>query len=201
VYIVHPGKLALPLHCGNGCHSYHAPGNAALAGLMSSNRLRLNAQTTKFIWLGAKQQLAKLNLDTLSAEFPTMSFSPAVCDLGVLLGSELTFSHHRDQVCSRCYYQLKQLMVTARSLTFNAAVSLLCSAALTIADRALGVTVFVWLGALLSARALPLSFLVQAVVHCGPLYAVIWWSHSPALRQCRPVLFLWLVQQPGMDFQ
>ena len=36
--------------------------------------------------------------------------------------------------------------------------------------------------------------LVQAVVHCGPLFMVIWWFHSPALRQCRPVLFLWLVQ-------
>src|SRR6218665_3418316 len=42
---------------------------------------------------------------------------------------------------------------------------------------------------------------VQAVVHPGPLPTVIWWSHSPALRQCRPVHFLWLVLQPGMDFQ
>jgi len=30
---------------------------------------------------------------------------------------------------------------------------------------------------------------------------LIWWSHSPALRQCRLVHFLWLVQKPGMDFQ
>src|SRR6218665_3921020 len=35
----------------------------ALADWMSSNRLRLNAQKTKFIWLGNRQQLAKLNLD------------------------------------------------------------------------------------------------------------------------------------------
>src|SRR6218665_3332386 len=41
----------------------------------------------------------------------------------------------------------------------------------------------------------------QAVIHFGPLLTVIWWSHSPALRQCRPVHFLWLVQKPGMDFQ
>src|SRR6218665_2986833 len=31
----------------------------ALADWMSSNRLRLNAQKTKFIWLGNRQQLAK----------------------------------------------------------------------------------------------------------------------------------------------
>src|SRR6218665_868121 len=39
------------------------------------------------------------------------------------------------------------------------------------------------------------------IVHSGHLLTVIWWSHSPALRQCRPVHFLWLVQKPGMDFQ
>src|SRR6218665_2200298 len=96
----------------------------ALADWMSSNRLRLNAQKTKFIWLGTRQQLAKLNLDAVSAEFPTMSFSQVVRDLGVLLDSELTFSHHIDQVCLSCYYQLRQLRVIARSLTFNAVVSL-----------------------------------------------------------------------------
>src|SRR6218665_1457811 len=84
----------------------------------------LNAQKTKFIWLGNRQQLAKLNLDALSAEFPMMPFSQGVRDLGVLLDSELTFSHHIDQVCRSCYYQLRQLRVIARSLTFNAAVSL-----------------------------------------------------------------------------
>jgi len=47
----------------------------ALADWMSSNRLRLKAQKTKFIWLGTNHQLAKLNHDALSAEFPTMSFS------------------------------------------------------------------------------------------------------------------------------
>jgi len=53
-----------------------------------------------------------------------MAFSPVVRDLGVLLDSELTFRHHIDQVCHSCYYQLRQLKVIARSLTFNAAVSL-----------------------------------------------------------------------------
>src|SRR6218665_2465575 len=51
------------------------------------------------------------------------------------------------------------------------------------------------------ARSAVLSPHVQAVVHSGPLLTVIWWSHSPALRQCKPVHFLWLVQKPGMDFQ
>src|SRR6218665_1477648 len=51
------------------------------------------------------------------------------------------------------------------------------------------------------ASSAVLSPHVQVVVHSGPLLTVIWWSHSPALRQCRPVHFLWLVQKPGVDFQ
>jgi len=46
-----------------------------------------------------------------------------------------------------------------------------------------------------------LYLLVQAIVHCGSMFTVIWLSHLPALLQCRPVLFLWLVQQRGMNFQ
>src|SRR6218665_1603703 len=94
----------------------------ALADWMSSNRLRLNAQKTKFNCLSTRQQLAKQNHDALSAEFPPMSFSQVVRDLGVLLDSELPFSHHIDQVCRSCYYQLRQLRVIVRSLTFNVVV-------------------------------------------------------------------------------
>src|SRR6218665_2528907 len=69
-------------------------------------------------------------------------------------------------------------------------------------SRPIGVAVLVWLGALLSA-ALPL--LVQAVVHCEPLSTVILWSNSPAQfalsATIQTLYFLWLVQQPGMDFQ
>src|SRR6218665_57017 len=95
----------------------------ALAGWMSSNRIRLNAQKTKLILFGTRQQLTKLNLDALSAEFPTVSFSQVVRDLERLLDSELTFSYHIDPVCRSCYYQLRQLRVIARFLTFNVSVS------------------------------------------------------------------------------
>src|SRR6218665_921105 len=105
--------IALPSHQAMG----------ALAGLMSSNRLRFNAQKTKFVWLGTRQQLSNLNLDALSAEFPSMSSLHAVVlGLGVLSDSELTFSNRIDQVFRSCYYQLRQLRVIACSLTFDAAV-------------------------------------------------------------------------------
>src|SRR6218665_3731017 len=53
----------------------------------------------------------------------------------------------------------------------------------------------------IGASSAALSPHVQVVVHSGPLLMVIWWSHSPALRQCRLIHFLWLVQKPGMEFQ
>ena len=53
-----------------------------------------------------------------------MSFSQVVRDIWVLLDAELTFSHHIDQTCLSCCHQLRQMRVLARSLTFNAAVSL-----------------------------------------------------------------------------
>lgn len=46
-------------------------------------------------------------------------------DLWVLLESELTFARHIDQVCHSCYYQLRHLKVIARSLNFNAVVSVI----------------------------------------------------------------------------
>ena len=42
----------------------------ALETWMSSNRLRLNPTKTKFIWLGNRKQLAKIDFDALVTEFP-----------------------------------------------------------------------------------------------------------------------------------
>src|SRR6218665_2185191 len=66
----------------------------ALEAWMSSNRLRLNSAKTQFIWLGTRQQLARLDMAALSAAFPLLTFSSAVRDLGVTLDCELTFSTH-----------------------------------------------------------------------------------------------------------
>src|SRR6218665_1697483 len=46
----------------------------ALGSWMSSNRLRLNPHKTQFIWLGTRQQLAKLDLVALTSAFPHFTF-------------------------------------------------------------------------------------------------------------------------------
>src|SRR6218665_1875304 len=89
----------------------------AIEAWMSSNRLRLNSAKTQFIWLGNRQQLARLDMAALSAAFPLLTFSSAVRDLGVTLDSELTFSTQINLLSRDCLYQLRQLRIVTRSLT------------------------------------------------------------------------------------
>ena len=99
----------------------------ALRAWMASNRLRLNPAKTKFIWLGSRQQLSKLDLIHLSAEFPDYTFSTSVRDLGVVLDQELTFVPHINRLSRSCFYQLRQLRTVARSLSTGAATTLVHS--------------------------------------------------------------------------
>src|SRR6218665_2956088 len=92
---------------------------------MSSNRLRLNPHETQFIWLGIRQQLAKLDMFALTSAFPHFTFSSTVCDLSVTLDQELTLAPH--SLCRACYYQLRQLRTVSRSLTSTAAATLVHS--------------------------------------------------------------------------
>src|SRR6218665_1043880 len=52
------------------------------------------------------------------------AFSTCVRDLGAMLDSELTFSHHINLIARKCYYQLRQLRVVSRSLTHQSRLTL-----------------------------------------------------------------------------
>jgi hypothetical protein len=96
----------------------------SLSAWMSSNRLRLNPAKTQYIWLGTRQQLEKLDLESLSAEFPTFTFSTSVRNLGVILDQDLSFTKHITALTRSCYYQLRQLRVVTRSLSSSSASTL-----------------------------------------------------------------------------
>src|SRR6218665_1762361 len=99
----------------------------ALGSWMSSNRLRLNPHKTQFIWLGTRQQLAKLDMVALTSAFPHFTFFSRVRDLGVTLDQELTLAPHIHSLCRACYYQLHQLRTVSRSLTSTAEATLVHS--------------------------------------------------------------------------
>src|SRR6218665_3982386 len=75
----------------------------ALGSWMSSNRLRLNLLKMQFIWLGTRQQLAKLDVVALTPAFPHFTFSSTVRDFGVTLDQELTLAPHIPLLCRACY--------------------------------------------------------------------------------------------------
>src|SRR6218665_726596 len=92
---------------------------------MSTNHLRLNPSKTQFISFGTRQQLAKLDLSAVAADFPHFIFSPVVHDLGVTLDQELTFAPHIHRLCRDSYYQLCQLHTVIHSLTSESTATLI----------------------------------------------------------------------------
>ena len=87
---------------------------------MSSNRLKLNADKTQFIWLGSPQQLAKVGSIRLTVGGVDVAPLDSVRDLGVTLDSQLTMKQHVDIVTRSCFYHLRQLRSVRSSLTFDA---------------------------------------------------------------------------------
>ena len=84
---------------------------------MSSNHLKLNSDKTQLIWLDSRQQLLKVNPDSILLDVSTVRFQRSVVDLGVALDSNLSMRDHVSRLCRTSYYQLRQLRVIRRSLT------------------------------------------------------------------------------------
>ena len=66
---------------------------------MSLNRLR-SIHLTQYIWLGTRQQLAKLDLAAMAVRFPhNIAFSLTVRDLELTLDQQFTFAPHINRLC------------------------------------------------------------------------------------------------------
>jgi len=55
---------------------------------LASNRLKLSEEKTQVIWLGTRQQLAKMSVDTLTLPHVTIQCSLTVRNLGVTLDGQ-----------------------------------------------------------------------------------------------------------------
>ena len=91
---------------------------------MSSNRLKLNADKTQFIWLGTPSQLMKVNCRKITLTDAVIQVSDRVTCLGVVIDSQLTFADNVKKLAGSCFYQLRQLRAVQRSLTTDAATTL-----------------------------------------------------------------------------
>ena len=96
----------------------------SVASWMSSNRLRLNPSKTELIWLGTSRRLQ--HCVGLAMSVCGADVRPVECvrDLGDLIDSNMTLLNHVNNVAGICFYQLRQLRIIRRSLTTEAAHSL-----------------------------------------------------------------------------
>ena len=78
--------------------------------IMSSNRLRLNADKTQFIWLGTSHFLDVLQVNSIPA-------NEVVNNLGVYFDPELLMERQVNKLCQVCYFHLRRLRTVCRSLT------------------------------------------------------------------------------------
>ena len=91
---------------------------------LRSNRLRMNADKTQLVWLGTRQQLAKLTATELPLLSVLVKPSSAVLDLGVNIDGLLTMADHVAALRRSCLFQLRQLRMVRSSLTLEAAKTL-----------------------------------------------------------------------------
>jgi hypothetical protein len=90
---------------------------------MGSNRLKLNPDKTRVIWLGSRQRLVTLDTTPVHLHDGTI-IEPSTCvrSLSVTFECELTMAAHVNNVTRACFYKQRQL----RFVVMNAATRLVC---------------------------------------------------------------------------
>ena len=69
----------------------------------------LHADKTQLIWIGTRQQLAKLTVTELQLTNSVVLFTDMAMDLGVVLDGQLSMSRQVAAVCRSCFFQIRQL--------------------------------------------------------------------------------------------
>ena len=87
---------------------------------MASNRLKLNGDKTEFIWIGLKGKLRRVQPYHLPGSGASVEPSVVVRNLGVYVDGELSMKDHINKLARTCFFQLRQLQTTRRSLTKEA---------------------------------------------------------------------------------
>ena len=76
-----------------------------------SHGLKLNADNSDVIWLGARQQLSRMSQADKDLHLPsgTLKASETARNLGIIIDQQLTFDTHA-RACSRaCFYHLRRI--------------------------------------------------------------------------------------------
>ena len=91
----------------------------AVSSWMSSNRLCLNLDKTKYLWFGTRQQLGQRDTVALSNISAAMVSDTVTRNLGLLLDQELSMVDHITKLSQVCFFHLRRIRVVRHSLTHN----------------------------------------------------------------------------------
>ena len=101
---------------------------------MSSNRLKLNASKTEFIWLGSTRRLARCTFDPIIISGVPIQPSSTVRDLGAYIDSGMSYTDHVTRLTRTCFFHIRQLRSIRRSLTVDSSHTLVRALILTRLD-------------------------------------------------------------------
>jgi len=89
----------------------------------------LNPSKTQVLWLGSRYLVDRITVRYVPVLFSSVQVvdSACECDLGVVIDSHLTMADHVTTVCRATYFHLRQLCLITRSLSVDAAMTLVQS--------------------------------------------------------------------------
>lgn len=93
---------------------------ADIRNWMISDKLMLNDDKTEFVLIGTRQQLAKVNIDSISVGSYDVSPGSVVRNLGSWFDSKLTMSTHISKVCASSFYHLHNIKRIRKYLSVEA---------------------------------------------------------------------------------
>ena len=77
----------------------------------------LNDDNTEFLLLGTKQQLAKVDINSITVGESVVNTKPVVRNLGSWFDSQLSMSTHISKLCSSAFFYLHNISRIRKSLS------------------------------------------------------------------------------------
>ena len=77
---------------------------------MISNNLIINDSKTELLLIGTKQQLAKLQIDSIVVGNSEVIPSSSVCNLGVFFDSHMSMASYINKTCASAFYYLYNII-------------------------------------------------------------------------------------------
>src|ERR1043165_6359019 len=88
---------------------------------MAANFFKLNSEKTQFLWLGTRQQLSRIHIDSLTVNSASIQIDSQATNLVVILDNHLSLLPHIRNVSKSCFFQLCQLWSIRRRITTSVA--------------------------------------------------------------------------------